>query len=98
MIGSMCRNIKTLFNFAPSATDDEIHAASAQFIRKLSGLTKPSRANQAAFDRVVDGVVVEARQLLDSLVIVAPPRDRARAELRFGTDPGQTGGAEEIAR
>ena len=105
MMRSMCRNIKTLFNFDPPATDDELHAASVQFIRKLSGFTKPSRANQAAFDRAVDGVAVVARQLIDSLVTVAPPRDRdevaararARAELRFGTDQGQTGGAEEIA-
>ena len=102
----MCRNIKTLFNFVPPATDDEIHAASVQFIRKLSGFTKPSKANEAAFDRAVDGAAAVARQLIDSLVTGAPPRDReevaararARAELRFGTDRGQTGGAHEIAR
>ena len=100
----MCRNIKTLFNFAPPATDAEIHAASVQFVRKLSGFTKPSKANQAAFDRAVDDVAVAARQLIVSLVTGAPPRDReevaarARAEFRFGTDPGQTGGVEGTAR
>jgi hypothetical protein len=88
----MCRNIKTLFNFDPPATDDEVRAASLQFVRKLSGTTKPSRANEAAFDRAVDDVASAARQLLDSLVTSAPPRDRgveaekarARARQRFG--------------
>ena len=88
----MCRNIKTLFNFDPPATDDEIRAASVQFVRKLSGFTKPSKANEAAFDRAVDEVAVCARRLIDSLVTTAPPRDReevaararARAEARFG--------------
>ena len=102
----MCHNIKTLFNFAPPATDAEIHAASVQFVRKLSGFTKPSQANRAAFDRAIDDVAVAARQLIDSLVTGTPPRDReevaararARAELRFATDPGQTGGVEETAR
>jgi hypothetical protein len=88
----MCRNIKTLFNFAPPATDAEIRASALQFVRKLSGFTKPSRANQEAFDRAVDDVSKAARMLIDSLVTKAPPRDRAveaekareRAAKRFG--------------
>ncbi len=88
----MCRNIKTLFNFDPPATDEEIHAASVQFVRKLSGFTKPSKANADAFERAIDEVAVVARRLIDSLVTEAPPRDReivaarARAEAakRFG--------------
>jgi hypothetical protein len=89
----MCRNIKTLFNFDPPATDEEIRAASLQFVRKLSGFTRPSHANAAAFDRAIDDVAVVARRLIDSLVTPAPPRDReavaarARAEAarRFGS-------------
>ena len=73
----MCRNIKTLHNFAPPATADEIRASSLQFVRKLSGFTRPSQANQAAFDRAVDEVAKSAHQLLDALVTNAPPRDRA---------------------
>ena len=73
----MCRSIKTLFNFQPLATDTEIRAASLQFVRKLSGFTKPSKANEAAFDRAVDDVTHAARTLLDALVTNAPPRDRA---------------------
>jgi hypothetical protein len=88
----MCRNIKTLFNFDPPATDDEVHDASLQFVRKLSGFTKPSRANQEAFDRAVEQVTAVARELLDSLVTSADPRDReieaerarARSAERFG--------------
>lgn len=88
----MCRNIKTLFNFDPPATDAEVRAASVQFVRKLSGFTHPSKANAAAFDRAVDEVAVAARRLMDSLVTNAPPRNReemaerarARAEARFG--------------
>jgi hypothetical protein len=72
----MCRNIRTLANFAPPATDDEVRASALQFVRKLSGSTKPSRANEAAFQRAVDDVTMAARTLLDSLVTVAPPRDR----------------------
>ncbi len=87
----MCRNIKTLFNFDPPATDEEIRAASAQFVRKLSGFAKPSQANLAAFDQAVDDVSVVARRLIDSLVTNAEPRDReevaararARAAVRF---------------
>jgi hypothetical protein len=88
----MCRNIKTLFNFDPPATDEEIRAASIQFVRKLSGFTKPSQANAAAFDRAVDDVAHVARTLIDSLVTVAPGRNReieaakarARSAQRFG--------------
>ncbi len=72
----MCRNIKTLFNFEPPATDEEVRASSLQFVRKLSGFTKPSKANQAAFDQAVDDVTRVARRLVDSLVTAAPPRDR----------------------
>ena len=72
----MCRNIKTLANFAPPATDDEIHASALQFVRKLSGTTRPSRANEAAFDLAVEEVTAAARRLIDSLQTNAPPRDR----------------------
>jgi hypothetical protein len=87
----MCRNIKTLHNFDPPATDEEIHLSSLQFVRKLSGFTRPSQANQAAFDRAVHKVSMAARELIDSLVTNAPPRDReaeaikarARSAARF---------------
>ncbi|HEV2840067.1 MAG TPA: DUF2277 domain-containing protein [Chthoniobacterales bacterium] len=72
----MCRNIRTLHNFAPPATDDEIRASSLQFVRKLSGFTKPSKANEDAFNRAIDQVTLAARELLNSLVTNAPPRDR----------------------
>jgi hypothetical protein len=72
----MCRNIKTLANFTPPATDDEVHASALQFVRKLSGTTRPSRANEAAFDRAVAEVTAAARRLIDSLQTNAPPRDR----------------------
>jgi hypothetical protein len=72
----MCRNIKTLHNFKPPATDEEIRASSLQFVRKLSGFTKPSKANEAAFTRAVDQVTQAAHELLASLVTNAPPRDR----------------------
>jgi hypothetical protein len=72
----MCRSIKTLHNFQPPATDDEIRASSLQFVRKLSGFTKPSKANEVAFNRAVDHVAQAARELLDSLVTKAPLRDR----------------------
>ncbi len=72
----MCRNIKTLANFEPPASDDEIHASALQFVRKLSGTTRPSRANEAAFDRAVEEVTAAARRLIDSLQTNAPPRDR----------------------
>ena len=88
----MCRSIKTLFNFDPAATDEEIHAASLQFVRKLSGYSKPSKANEAVFDRAVDEVAQAARRLIDSLETTATPRDRdveaarakARSAERFG--------------
>jgi hypothetical protein len=72
----MCRNIKTLYNFEPPATQDEIRASAIQFVRKLSGFTRPSRQNQAVFDRAVDQVTDAAHELLASLVTNAPPRDR----------------------
>lgn len=72
----MCRNIKTLANFEPPATHDEVHASALQFVRKLSGTTKPSRANEAAFNLAVEEVTASARRLLDSLQINAPPRNR----------------------
>jgi hypothetical protein len=72
----MCRNIKTLHNFEPPATKEEVHASALQFVRKLSGFTRPSKANQAAFDRAVEDVARAARKLLDSLETNAPPRDR----------------------
>jgi hypothetical protein len=82
----MCRNIRTLANFEPPATDDEIRAAALQFVRKVSGFAKPSRANEAAFSRAIDEVAGSARELLDSLVSNAVPRDReewaARARAR----------------
>ena len=72
----MCRNIKTLFNFEPPATDAEIHDASLQFVRKLAGFTKPSNANEEAFDRAVEDIAKIARVLIDSLVTTAEPKDR----------------------
>ena len=72
----MCRNIKTLHNFKPPATDEEIRASSLQFVRKLSGFTKPSKANEVAFNRAVEQVAQAAHELLHSLVTNAPPRDR----------------------
>ena len=73
----MCRNIRTLHNFAPPATDEEIRAAAVQFIRKVSGMSKPSAANQAPFDHAVEGVSAVTSELLEALVTTAPPRDRA---------------------
>ncbi len=82
----MCRNIRTLFNFDPPATDEEVHAAAVQFVRKLSGFTKPSQSNEPVFDQAVDDVAAVARRLIDSLVTTASPRDReewaARAKAR----------------
>jgi hypothetical protein len=72
----MCRNIKPLFNFDPPVTDDEVRAASLQFVRKISGFTKPSKANEETFDRAIDEVSAAARRLMDSLVTIAPARDR----------------------
>jgi hypothetical protein len=89
----MCRNIKTLFNFDPPATDDEVRAASLQFVRKLSGFTAPSKANEAAFNRAIDETFEVARRLIDSLETQARPKNReeeaakakARAAERYGT-------------
>jgi hypothetical protein len=89
----MCRNIRTLFNFDPPATDEEIRAASLQFVRKLSGFNAPSRANEEAFDQAIEEVAAIARRLIDSLETAVPPKNReeeaakarARAVVRFGT-------------
>ena len=89
----MCRNIRTLYNFDPQATDEEVRAAALQYVRKISGFTKPSQANAEAFERAVDAVAAVSAQLLDDLVTAAPPKDReaeaakrrARAEKRFAT-------------
>jgi hypothetical protein len=89
----MCRSIKTLFNFEPPATEEEMRAASLQFVRKLSGFARPSKANEAAFDRAVEDVTAAARALIESLVTTADPRDReieaararARTAVRFGS-------------
>jgi hypothetical protein len=78
----MCRNIRTLFNFDPPATDEEIHAASLQFVRKLSGFNKPSKANEAAFDDAIDEVAAVARKLIDGLVTQAPARNREEVAAR----------------
>ena len=88
----MCRNIRQLHNFEPPATEDEVRAAALQYVRKISGSTKPSQANQEAFDRAVEAVAAVSRELLDSLVTAAPPKDReveaakarARAAERYG--------------
>jgi hypothetical protein len=96
----MCRSIKTLHNFAPPATEEEIRASSLQFVRKLSGFTRPSKANEATFERAVDDVAQAARRLLDALVTGAPPRDRAteaskaraRTADRFGARDGRRAG------
>ena len=87
----MCRNIRTLHNFEPPATGDEVHAAAVQYVRKISGATKPSQANQAAFDEAVAEITAATRRLLDGLSSSAPPKDRdveaakarARAEVRY---------------
>ena len=84
----MCRNIKTLANFAPPATGDEIHASALQFVRKLSGMNKPSRANQIAFDRAVEEVTAAADRLISSLSTSAPPRNREE-EARKARDRGR---------
>jgi hypothetical protein len=92
----MCRNIRTLHNFKPPATEDEIRASALQFVRKLSGFTRPSKANEAAFNQAVEDVTHAAHHLLDALVSSAPPRDRAveaakaraRAAERFAAQSG----------
>jgi hypothetical protein len=89
----MCRNIKILYNFAPPTTEDEMHAAAEQYVRKVSGMQKPSKANEAVFEQAIDAVASATKRLLDQLVTTAPPRDReveaerrrARAAERFGS-------------
>ena len=97
----MCRNIKTLHNFSPPATDDEVRASALQFVRKLSGTTKPSKQNEAVFNRAIDEVTRVARTLLDSLVTSAPPRDReveaAKAKARSAERFGPRGGTQSPA-
>jgi hypothetical protein len=96
---NMCRNIRTLYNFQPPANDEEIRASAMQFVRKLSGFARPSKANQRAFNRAVEQVAQATRELLDSLVTDAPPRDRdveaakarARAASRFGSSEARRG-------
>ncbi len=93
----MCRNIRPLNNFAPPATDDEVHAAAVQYVRKVSGTSKPSAANQEAFDKAVRIVAEASRELVDALVTSAPPKNRedeaekarARAQVRYATAAGQ---------
>ncbi len=97
----MCRNIRTLHNFDPTATDEEIRAAALQYVRKVSGSTKPSRANAEIFDRAVDEVALTTRKLLEELVTSAPPKDReveaakarARSVQRFSSASGAPGSA-----
>lgn len=92
----MCRNIRTLYNFEPATTDDEIQAAAIQFVRKVSGFNKPSAVNKEAFEIAVEEITVASKKLLDSLVTIAPPKDRIterqkaheRNRLRFGTEKG----------
>lgn len=101
----MCRNIKTLHNFSPPATDEEIRASAIQFVRKLSGFSKPSKANAEAFDRAVGQVTDAARELLGALVTNSPPRDREieaarareRSAKRFSATPASPGGKETPA-
>ena len=89
----MCRNIRILYNFSPPTTDDEVHAAAEQFVRKVSGMAKPSKANEGAFEQAIEDVAAVTRRLLSELVTTAPPRDReleaakrrARSAERFGT-------------
>lgn len=93
----MCRNIKTLHNFAPPATEEEIRASSLQFVRKLSGFTKPSKANEEAFARAVDKVTEAAQELLRSLVSNAPPRDREEEALKARTRSAKRFGSAAIS-
>jgi len=94
----MCRNIRTLFNFEPPASDDEIRASALQFVRKLSGFTKPARANEAVFERAIDEVSDAARRLIDSLAATRPPRNReeetAKARARTAARFARTGAAD----
>jgi len=93
----MCRNIKTLHNFAPPATEEEIRASSLQFVRKLSGFTRPSKANENAFSRAVEKVTLAAQELLDSLVSNVPPRDREVEALKARTRSAKRFGSSTIS-
>jgi hypothetical protein len=92
----MCRNIRTLYNFSPSTTDEEVRAAALQFVRKISGFNKPSQSNQVVFDHAIDEVSQAARKLLDGLITTAPPKDReveaAKARLRSAQRFGEARG------
>ena len=94
----MCRNIKTLFNFEPPATDEEIQASALQFVRKLSGFNKPSHANEAAFNAAVEQVTETARTLIQSLVTQAPPRDREAVRVKAMADAARRFGNVTIVR
>jgi hypothetical protein len=93
----MCRNIHTLFNYEPAANDDEVRAAALQYVRKISGFTRPSQANQAAFDRAVEAVSAASAQLLRELVTTAPPRDRERDAERARARAAERYGAQRAA-
>jgi hypothetical protein len=92
-VSSMCRSIHTLYNYEPASTDEEVRAAALQYVRKISGFTKPSTANAEAFERAVDAVAAASRQLLDELVTSAPPKDReleaAKARARWAERQAQ---------
>lgn len=94
----MCRNIKVLANFEPAATDDEVRASALQFVRKLSGTSKPSKANEAAFNQAVEEVTASARRLIDSLEIKAPPRDRVEEMMKAKERSAKRFGPERAAR
>jgi hypothetical protein len=90
----MCRNIRILYNFSPPTTEDEVHAAALQFVRKVSGMNKPSKANEAVFERAIEDVAAATRRLLGELVTTAPPRDReAEAEKRRAKSAARFGAA-----
>jgi hypothetical protein len=93
----MCRNIKTLHNFVPPASEEEVRASSLQFVRKLSGFTKPSKANEDAFNRAVDKVTLAAQELLDSLVTNSPPRNREVEALKARTRSAKRFGSSTIS-
>src|SRR5688572_3964400 len=95
-VSIMCRNIKTLHNFKPPATDEEIRASALQFVRKLSGFTRPSKANEAAFDRGVEQVAQAAHELLQSLVTNSPPRDREVEAARAGARNAKRFGSPDV--
>lgn len=94
----MCRNIRTLFNFEPPADDDEVRGAALQYVRKVSGYTRPSQANEEAFERAVEGVAALTRELLDGLVTAAPPRDREVEAARARERAARRYGGQETSR